>query len=58
MDRMVWGVVRQQPPTSDAPASHHLFTYETKSLSEIPVCCCKKSNQTCVRDGVIIRFLK
>lgn len=33
MALIVFGVVLQQPPTSDAPISHHLFTYETKSIS-------------------------
>lgn len=33
---MVFGVVRQQPPKSDAPASRHLPTYDTKSSSAVP----------------------
>jgi hypothetical protein len=42
MALIVFGVVRQQPPTREAPTSHHLSTYETKSSSETPVCCCNK----------------
>jgi hypothetical protein len=42
MALMVFGVVRQQPPTREAPTSHHLSTYDTKSSSETPVCCCNK----------------
>ena len=37
---MVFGVVLQQPPTREAPTSHHLLTYDTKSSSETPVFCC------------------
>jgi len=41
---MVTGVVLQHPPTRQAPSSHHLLTYETKSLSVTPVFCCNKKN--------------
>lgn len=40
MALIVFGVVLQQPPTREAPTSHHLFTYDTKSSSETPVFCC------------------
>lgn len=40
---MVAGVVLQQPPTREAPDSHHLSTYETKSSSVTPVFCCSKN---------------
>lgn len=40
MALIVLGVVLQHPPTREAPASHHVFTYETKSSSETPVFCC------------------
>lgn len=39
MALMVFGVVLQQPPTREAPTSHHLPTYDTKSSSETPVFC-------------------
>ena len=42
MALIVLGVVRQQPPTRAAPISHHLFTYDTKSLSDMPVFCCNR----------------
>lgn len=42
MPLMVLGVVLQQPPTREAPTSHHLLTYETKSSSETPVFCCNR----------------
>lgn len=40
MALIVCGVVRQQPPTREAPSSHHLPTYETKSSSSTPVFTC------------------
>lgn len=48
MALMVFGVVLQQPPTRDAPSSHHLSTYETKSSSETPVFCCNKNTAEAV----------
>lgn len=41
IDRIVFGVVRQQPPTMQAPASLHFSTYDTKSSSETPVDSCQ-----------------
>lgn len=38
---IVSGVVRQQPPIRDAPASCHILTKDTKSSSETPVDGCK-----------------
>ena len=43
MALIVLGVVLQQPPTSDAPISHHLFTYDTKSTSGTPVFFCDRT---------------
>lgn len=37
MALIVFGVVLQQPPMREAPASCHLFTYDMKSMSETPV---------------------
>lgn len=39
---MVTGVVLQQPPISEAPASHHFPTYDTKSSAHDPLDCCPK----------------
>lgn len=45
MALMVFGVVLQQPPMREAPASRHLLTYGTKSTSEIPVDSCNRKRK-------------
>ncbi len=46
----VFGVVRQHPPISWAPAFRHSCTYETKSVSETPVDSCKSCKNTNTRE--------